>query len=387
MDITVIEKAWRTLWMRAIARALPGTRSANIPRDLDRPLRVLFVRYERIGDMIMSTGMIRVLAESPVPMQLDVLANPATRPVLDNNPHVRRIFVLDRKSWKSYRDVGRMLRVENYDVIVDGRINNPPVFTSTPLLMLRAGAPYRVGVGGGNNNLVYNVCVAPYDRSVHYIEGSKALARPFGVEVDEADWRPEIFLSDAETERASEVWQRARTRVGSSVEPRLLVNLSASEPKRRWADDNFIEVLQAVRAAHPYVPVIVIGLPSEWNSVQHVAASVSAEPAATPALRDALALVGTSDMVLTPDTSISHAASAFSKPEVVLLKREHHPYAPWNAAARIVFWDGEPIKGLVPAAVTEAVLEMMKIDIARWTRPTSGDTASAVKAASRQSRT
>ncbi len=345
--------------MRGIARALPGPRTAVLPNTPGRPLRVLFVRYERIGDMIMSTGMIRVLAESPVELELDVLANPATRPVLENNPHVRKIFTLDRKSWDSYSEVGRELRAEKYDVIVDGRINNPPVFTSTPLLMLRAGAPYRVGVGGGNNDLVYNIRVRPYDRSTHYIEGAKALAAPFGVAVNDVDWRPEIFLSDAEKSHANEVWARASARAGKIGEPRLLVNLSASEPKRRWADDNFIQVLRAVRVAHPSMPMVVIGLPAEWDSVQRVAMSVNAEPAATPNLRDALALVGTSDRVFTPDTSISHAASALGKPEVVLLKREHHPYAPWNDAARVVFWDGETIKGLAPEVVTEAVLELV----------------------------
>ncbi len=361
MDIRDIEKAWRVLWMRAIARALPGQRTEVLPVDLQRPLRVLFIRYERIGDMIMSTGMIRVLAESPVPMgiELDVLANPATRPVLENNPHVRHVFSLDRKSWRSYAAVSRVLRAQRYDVIVDGRINNPPVFTSTPLLMLRAGAPYRVGVSGGNNDLVYNVRVSAYDRSVHYIEGAKALAAPFGVAVDDVSWRPEIFLTHIEKSASNELWAHAAALVGASGEPRLLVNLSASEPKRRWADDNFIRVLRAVRDAHQSVPIVVIGLPTEWDSVQRVAAAVSATPAATPKLRDALALVGTSDRVFTPDTSISHAASAFAKPEVVLLKREHHPYAPWNDAARIVFWDGDTIEGLTPDAVMPALLELI----------------------------
>jgi ADP-heptose:LPS heptosyltransferase len=365
MDIRNIEKAWRVAWMRMIGRMLPGARTASLPTD--RPLRVLFVRYERIGDMIMATGMIRALAESPMVESLDVVANPSTRPVLEHNPHIRNIFTLDRKSWGSYRTLGAELRRERYDVIVDGRINNPPVFTSTPLLMLRAGAPYRVGVGGGNNDLVYNVRVAPYDRSVHYVEGSKALAVPFGIDVNAESWNPEIFLTRDEERRSNEVWKRAAARVaapgnlavGVHAEPRLLVNLSASEPKRRWDDANFIEVLRAVREGHPRMPIVVMGLPAEWSSVERVAREVNAEAAATPKLREALALVGTSERVFTPDTSISHAASAFGKRAVVLLKREHHPYAPWGNPAEIVFWDGETIEGLRVEPVREAVMRMV----------------------------
>jgi len=242
---------------------------------------------------------------------------------------------------------------------VDGRINNPPVFTSTPLLMSMARAPYRVGVGGGNNDLIYNVRVRPYDRVTHYIEASKALAEPFGVLVNDVDWQPEIFLSDDETAQAQTAWQHAASLVGGDLgAPRLLVNLSASEPKRRWSDEHFTAVLQSVRVAHPRMPVVVIGLPDERASVRHVAAAIEGYAAETPQLRDALALVGTSSGVFTPDTSISHAASAFRRPAVVLLKRDHHPYAPWGNPAEIVFWDGETIHGLSRDPVREAVLRL-----------------------------
>src|SRR5437016_6870343 len=80
----------------------------------------------------------------------------------------------------------------------------------------------------------------------------------------------------------------------------------------------------------------------------------------TPKLRDALALVGTSDIVFTPDTSISHAASAFRKPAVVLLKREHHPYAPYNIPGENIFWDGNEIKDLSVETVGNAVERLVR---------------------------
>jgi ADP-heptose:LPS heptosyltransferase len=75
----------------------------------------------------------------------------------------------------------------------------------------------------------------------------------------------------------------------------------------------------------------------------------------TPRLRDAFALVGTSDLVFTPDTSISHAASAFRKPSLVLLKREHKPYAPWNTPGEIIAWKEEEIHQLPHERVSEAL--------------------------------
>lgn len=341
------------MWMRTLARALPGPRDVK-PSSFDASaLRTLFVRYERIGDMIMATGLIRVLAQASDRGKVDVVANPSTKPVLDNNPHVGKVFVLDRKSRFSYLKLMRALRKERYQVIVDGRINNPPIFTSTPMLMAAARAPYRIGVGGGNNDLIYNVRVQQYDRSVPYIEGSKALSLPFGVDPNAVDWQPQIFLSPAEREVADAQWKRATS--GAYSGTRLLVNLSASEAKRRWPDERFMEVLSRARRIAPSLPMIVIGLPSEWDSVRRVAESVRARPVETPDLRQALALVGTSGMVFTPDTSISHAASAFRKPAVVLLKREHHPYAPYKIPGENIFWDGNEITTLPVEIVSDAV--------------------------------
>ena len=347
------------MWMWAIGLSLPGPRVVDTSKFDARPLRTLFIRYERIGDMIMATGLIRVLAQASKSGNVDVVANPSTAPVLDGNPHVGKLFTLDRGSWASYLKLMRQLRAERYDVIVDGRINNPPIFASTPMLMLAAGAPYRIGVGGGNNDLIYNVRVEGYDRSIPYIEGSKSLSLPFGVNSASVDWQPEIFLSDIERKAAELYWSEAEARVCKTnhngiVPPngqplltaRLLVNLSASEEKRRWQDAKFIEVLRKVREGAPRLPIVVIGLPREWDRVKIVAESANVLAVPTPRLRDALALVGTSDMVFTPDTSISHAASAFRKPAVVLLKRDHYPYAPYNIPGENIFWDGSEIHDL-----------------------------------------
>ena len=90
------------MWMRAIGRALPGSRVVDSATFDASQLRTLFVRYERIGDMIMATGLIRVLAQASSRGKVDVVANSSTAPVLDGNPHVGRVFTLDRGSRVSY---------------------------------------------------------------------------------------------------------------------------------------------------------------------------------------------------------------------------------------------------------------------------------------------
>jgi ADP-heptose:LPS heptosyltransferase len=103
------------------------------------------------------------------------------------------------------------------------------------------------------------------------------------------------------------------------------------------------------------MPIVIMGLPEEWSSVQQVASAVGALAVQTPQLRDAFALVGTADLVFTPDTSISHAASAFRKPSLVLLKREHKPYAPYNTPGEVISWNEDEIKQLPHERVARAL--------------------------------
>jgi ADP-heptose:LPS heptosyltransferase len=361
VDARKIEIAWRAFWMRALSWMLRGPRQTTLPSPDGGDFRVLFIRYERIGDMIMATSLIRAIASALPSRKVDVLATPTTSPVLKHNPYVGRVLTLERRSLRSYMQLMKQLRRYGYAVMVDGRINNPPVFTSTPLLMWAGRARYRVGARGDREPRIYNVSVPEWNRVDHYIDGSKKLAVPFGVNSEAVDWQPEIFLSPEERSRAEEWWKEARALVGAAAAAEnaitkcLLVNLSASEPKRRWPDGKFIATLQAARTRAPAMPIIVIGLPSEWNSVQEVATAVRALPVQTPLLRDAFALVATADMVFTPDTSISHAAAAFKRPSLVLLKREHRPYAPYNTPGEVLAWNEDEIQKLPHERVSEAL--------------------------------
>jgi ADP-heptose:LPS heptosyltransferase len=365
VDLRKIEIAWRGFWMRLLGSILPGPREATLPPTTSAEYRVLVIRYERIGDMIMATSLIRNIANALPSGKVDVLATPATAPVLEGNPYVGNVFTLNRGSFRSYGEVMKQLRRARYTVMVDGRINNPPIFTSTPLLMYAGRARFRVGARGNRKPRIYNVAVPEWNRVDHYIEGSKQLAVPFGVNPESVDWQPEIFLSSSERAQADELWKEAGSLVSfGNSEPeggrkRLLVNLSASEPKRRWPDGKFIVTLQSARERFPNMPMIVMGLPSEWASVQKVANAVRALPAQTPKLRDAFALVGTADLVFTPDTSISHAASAFRKPSLVLLKREHRPYAPYNTPGEVLAWNEEEIQQLPHERVARALAKLL----------------------------
>jgi ADP-heptose:LPS heptosyltransferase len=345
-----LERAWKRVVFRVLAALLPGRRDHEPPRWGERPHRVLYLRYDRIGDMIMATPLIRAIASSHPTIQLDVLASPTNAVVLAGNPYVGNVWTLDRKRFASFLRIAPTLRRQRYDAVIDGMVLQPSV--TMLLLMLFTGARHRLGIGGRANDFIYTLPVPAASPNAHQILQSAMTARPFGVSIVETGWRPEIFLSTAEVERAEKEWSAGKW-------PRVLVNIAAGEARRRWPANRLAAAIGAVRRVAPDGSVLVMAPPAEFAEAERIADESGAR-AVVPGLRDAMALVESADVVFTPDTSIAHAASAFAKPAVVMMIGGSDIFEPYETPGRFVYSPGPTLESLEAAPVIEALETVLR---------------------------
>ncbi|HEY6825484.1 MAG TPA: glycosyltransferase family 9 protein [Gemmatimonadaceae bacterium] len=277
-----------------------------------RPYRVLFLRHDRAGDMILSTGVMRAIARSYPTITMDVLASPANAAVIAGAAYVHDVIVFDKRATTSYPRALRRLRRGRYDAVIDCMVTAPSV--TTLLLILASGATYRVGIAGRGNDAAFNVTVpAEAKPHAHMVDLLAALARAFDVDLATSERRPTLTLAPEAIARAEQSWGLAR--------PRILVNVSAGTPARLWPDDHYVAVMRHLRDRAGDAIFRVIGAPAEGGRAEYVAEHGGGEYVATPSIRDAFALVATADFLFTPDTSIAHAASAFQVPCVAMYIR------------------------------------------------------------------
>jgi len=317
------EKAGQRLIFAAAAQLLPRGERGRAPDWDARPHRVLYLRYDRIGDMIMATGLIRAIASSHPGLQLDVLASPSNAPVLEGNPYVRRVLRFDRRRAGQIPGVLRVLRDGRYDAVIDGMVMSPSV--TMMLLMIATGAPHRIGIRGRKNDFVYTLPVPPAAPGAHFIEQSRQTAIPFGVDLERTNWKPELFLRPAEAYAAESQWEASP---GTS---RLLVNISASTEDRRWPAEHYVAVIREARRLDPSVRVLVMSSPKEGPVAKLIADQAGVQRAHAPSVRTAFALVATATAVFTPDTSVSHAAAALDVPVAVMMLSTRPEYGPYGA--------------------------------------------------------
>lgn len=355
-----VRRAWRDATLGGITR-LVGGRAQPMPRwDDGTPRRVLFLRHDRIGDMLMSTGIIPALGRAHPRLTLDVLATPANAPALDGIDGVGEVLVHRVRGPREALRVGRLLRPRGYDAVVDGLVLNGRVITRTAALLAGTGAPVRIGMGGARQQAhVYTHPVPPPpdpDRA-HHVEWLAQLAAPFGLD-PRAVPRPTLAVTADEAARAAAAWRAGRRApdAGEGAEPvRLVVNVSAGSWHRRWPDGHFAEVLGHLARRHPDVQVALLSEPGERDAVAALAAAGGVDAPATPTLRDALALVAAADGVFTPDTSIAHAAAAFGTPCVSLMLPGTGRFGPYRTPGEVVFSPGPLLPSLDAAAALPAL--------------------------------
>ncbi|HJQ19619.1 MAG TPA: glycosyltransferase family 9 protein [Gemmatimonadaceae bacterium] len=354
MQLKSLERLGKRLATRIIQALMPNEARGERPDWRERRYRVLFLRHDRIGDMILSTGIVRTIAEAFPNIELDVLASPVNAPVLRNESYVHDVLVVNTKKPLSYPRTFRELRRRRYDAVIDCMVTAPS-FT-TLLLMLASGARYRIGVAGRGNEFAYTLPVPPRETATHLVDQLGALVTAFGLQPAAVDLKPRVRLTAEERERGERLWRGATDDRGP-IGPRLLVNVSAGRAHHAWPDDRFVAVIRAVRERATDAEVVVVSSPGDRARARTIAAAAGARLVEDRGIRDAMSLVAAADLVFTPDTSIGHASSAFDKTAVVLHPRGNAAaWGPYGTNGRAIESRTADVAGITAEEASAVVL-------------------------------
>lgn len=328
----------------AIASAFSGDAPGPRPDWRSRSHRVLFLRYDRIGDMLIATPILRAIATAHPTIQLDVLASPSNHTVLQGNPHVRRVHVFDKRRPSTFARTARALHGCRYDAVISGMLKPS---ATTAALMMSSRAPYRIGIARETDAHTFNVPVRPAPPGRAFARQLGEILRVFDVDPDTAYWHYDLFLTGGEQARAETLW---REYPGT---PRILVNVSAFTGDRRWPVDRYAAVIRHVQQRLPHARILVTGDPRNWSDAGAAAAAASVVGVDVSPIRDAFAFVAAADMLITPDTSLAHAAAAEGIPAIILFRSGAEMFAPPGDNHACIFSRGSlqdlPVDDVIPA--------------------------------------
>ncbi|MBU2645556.1 hypothetical protein KKI24_12685, partial [bacterium] len=188
--------------------------------------KILFVRIDRIGDMVLSTPAIRALKQAYPRSELTVLASPSNKDILKHNPYVDRIVVYDKRC-RFHEKLGliRHLKELRFDLAVDPYTDYELL---TALIVFFSGAPARIGYGAYGREVFFNLETPAITEDQHFIAMTLGILKPLKIET--GDEKPEIFLSADEKNWAREWLNRS----GLGSKPLVGVHPGAYYESQRW---------------------------------------------------------------------------------------------------------------------------------------------------------
>jgi ADP-heptose:LPS heptosyltransferase len=350
-----LERTWRRILLAAGRRPFTGHSTARPLALFSLPPspRILVIRMERIGDVLVGVPVLRALKRRFPDARIDLLvsrANSAVREAVA--PFVHRVWCYEKSVASAVRLL-RALRREHYDAAVD-LIDHP---SSSAQMVIRWCRP-RVAVGLLHAESGCYTHAAPTldPARTHPVHRFAQLLLPFGLD-------PAVEPLDLEYPLSAEDIALARSGLAGTNRPlRLGVNLSGRQADRYWGRDHFIAAVRQFTALEPSFAVAVCGLPRDAAEVAAVAEATGGQALPpSPSFHRFAALIRQFDLLLTPDTAVVHLAAAWKLPVVVLYQPEPGvlPWTPFNSPHRALIAPGG-LRTIPASQVAAALVELAR---------------------------
>lgn len=259
--------------------------------------RILVIKLRAIGDVLLSTIVLRNLRLAFPQAEIHVLTEPPSAVFVRRLPDVQEVLVYDRKRMSGL-DLIRAVRAGGYDTVLD-LFGNP----RTALLTRLSGAHTRVGYRFRGRTYAYSVLVTPRGGEVHNTEFNLDALRALGVAIQDRN----LYFP-----LAPEDHQAADRILGADGDaPWVALNVGGGWYTKRWPAASFARLGDALHEQEGVRMLLPWG-PGEEEAVRATAAAMRTPALIPPAtsLTELGALLRRMRLVITNDSGPMHIAAA-----------------------------------------------------------------------------
>ncbi|MBK7141274.1 MAG: glycosyltransferase family 9 protein [bacterium] len=331
------------------------------PLDGTKLSRVLFLRPEKIGDMVISFPVFDGLMSRFPNIKISILASPRNQSIIKGDPRFEHIYLYRKNLWQDIGEV-RAIRRMRFDCVVDMICDDS--VTALFLSQLCAPGKPRIGVGKVKYREFYDF---NYDHRMgntgHIIDNTLKLLEAFAIDSSTVSGYAAPYIEKSTHQRMAEF---AATVRGDSRDLLVGYNLSAGSPTRIWAAEKSESLVRRLLDSQSDLKVILFTTPDERERGDALAARFDSRVYQVPprmSLQEASALISQLDLLVTPDTSLAHIARAFRVPVVGLYSRFMKNFLLWKPFGQevgaVVSGNDDNIHDITVDQVYEAFTQVM----------------------------
>jgi ADP-heptose:LPS heptosyltransferase len=299
--------------------------------------RILAIRLDAMGDVLMTTPALRALKALPSRPRVSLLTSPAGAAAARLVPELDEVLVWQAPWMKATarlrpahdRAYLARLRAARFDAAVIFTVYSQSPWPAALIASL-AGIPLRLAYGRENPYHLLSDWLPepePGRRLRHEVRRQLDLVAAVGAHA--GDERLSLRIPEAVKRRVA---RRLDALGAGGARPFVLVHPSASAPSRRYPREAFAAAVDGLVARG-------------WPVVEAVDVRAGEPPLARPAaarfplatLSELAALVARAGVLLANNSGPAHVAAATATPVVVLYALTNPQHAPWRVASEVLF--------------------------------------------------
>lgn len=274
--------------------------------------RILVIQFRQIGDVLLSTPVLRALRQHYPQSYIAFLTEPSPGRVLQDSLLLDAVLIRPRHAtWCQQWQLWRQIRRQRFDLVID-LMGNP----RSALLTYLSGAKHRLAFARFPRSLLYTSLVTHHHPVPEYTVAKRLrLLEPLGIQA--TDLRPILPYTQREQDAVA-TFLRAHTIAPDD----LLICIDPTTPvsTRRWPGAHF-SALADLLSQRLGARVLLLWGPGEEAQVQAIAAAARSRPTLIPAwgLATLAALLARADLLVGCNSAPLHIAVSQGTPTLTIM--------------------------------------------------------------------
>ncbi len=315
------------------------TNKKSIDFELIGVKSVLFLRYDRIGDMIITTPVFREFKKSFPDSKVIVLASKINRDVLQNNPYIDEIIINNKNNFLGdcvslfkLRSLKLDVCIELDHSVVPHAILRLRVINPKKIISVRKNGRYGVP---GDQLYMYDF-YTQNSINMHFRDIWLSTLHPFKIKPINNSY--DLFPTSNQELVANNFLKKYEKKI------KVGINLEGAVKGKKIQDIDLDKICKGLKKANKNIQIIIITSPEKQERIKKMIKKMGLSYVSpsykTSKILDVAALIKNLDIIITPDTSIAHIASAFNRPVVSIHENNHQSYqlfAPTSSISKTVF--------------------------------------------------
>lgn len=288
-----------------------------------RKIRILIIHTAFIGDIVLSTPLIKKLRDTYPKAEITYLTTPVGASILRNNPYLNHIIEYDKRGEhrgiRGFWAIAKKLKMEAYNLVI-----TPHRYLRSSFLAFLTGAPIRRGYDIAAAKFFYNEKIH-YDRSKHEVE--KLLA--FVPKDENRRYEIELFPGELEKGRVDKFLEGTNKNI-------VVVAPGSKWFTKRWPLEYFNVIIKELETQKDVTVVIIGGKEEQFLNIPSTKNSIDLR--GRTSLLEVAEVINRAKVLLTNDSSPIHMGSAFPNVKILAIfgpTVESLGFFPWSKNSKV----------------------------------------------------